>query len=55
RDGSVEFGESRVDAAVMDSIRQRMISVYDYDPGQYEGFTHRTDNNKFLAKLDWTL
>jgi len=55
RDGNVEFGESRVRAAVMDSIRQRMIDVYDYDPGEYEGYIHETNNDKFLAKLNWNI
>jgi hypothetical protein len=55
RDGNVTFGESRVRASVMDQIRQRMIQVYGYDPGPYEGFIHQTDNDKLLVKLDWNL
>ncbi|HUF13970.1 MAG TPA: TonB-dependent receptor [Longimicrobiales bacterium] len=55
RAGAPDFGESRVDAAIMDSIRNRMISVYDYDPGPYEGYIHETDNNKLLLKLDWNV
>ncbi|MDZ7269070.1 MAG: TonB-dependent receptor [candidate division KSB1 bacterium] len=53
--GTAGFGVSRVQAAVMDQIRQRMISVYNYDPGAYDGFIHETDNNKLLAKLDWNI
>src|ERR1041384_732428 len=53
--GQSGFGISRVRASVMDSIRQRMIDVYGYDPGPYEGYNHSTDNDKFLAKLDWNL
>ena len=48
-------GVSRVSAATMNQIRQRMIDVYGYDPGLYEGFTHQTDNNKILVKLDWNI
>ena len=48
-------GVSRVEASVMDQIRQRMIDVYDYDPGAYQGFKHRTDNEKLLLKLDWNI
>ena len=55
RDGTLGFGEARVDADVMDAIRQRMIDVYDYDPGEYEGYIHETDNDKFLLKLDWNV
>ena len=55
RGGAADFGESRATAEIMDSIRQRMIDVYDYDPGAYEGYVHETDNNKVLAKLDWNV
>ena len=54
-DGTVAPGESRVRAGVMDDIRQRMIDVYGYDPGPYEGFIHATDNDKLLLKLDWNI
>ena len=49
------FGVSRVQATIMDSIRNRMIQVYNYDPGGYQGYINKTDNNKVLAKLDWNL
>jgi hypothetical protein len=55
RGGSSGFGISRVDAAIMDSIRQRMISAYGYDPGPYQGYLHHTDNDKLLVKLDWNV
>src|SRR5213082_1678043 len=55
RNGSTGFGISRVDATIMDSIRQRMISAYNYDPGPYQGYLHHTDNDKFIAKLDWNV
>ncbi len=53
--GSVDFGESRVDAAIMDQIRDRMMSVYNYDTGPYEGYIHETNNDKLLLKLDWNM
>jgi len=49
------FGVSRVQASVMDAIRQRMIDAYGYDPGPYQGYINQTDNNKILAKLDWNI
>jgi carboxypeptidase family protein len=49
------FGVSRVDASVMDAIRQRMIDAYGYDPGPYQGYINQTDNNKIIAKLDWNI
>ena len=53
--GTSGFGISRVRASTMDSIRQRMISVYNYDPGPYEGYIHETNNEKLIFKLDWNL
>ncbi len=51
--GTSGFGISRVRAATMDSIRNRMMTVYGYDPGPYEGYTNETNNEKWLLKLDW--
>jgi len=53
--GTPGFGVSRVQARIMDSIRTRMIQQYQYDPGPYQGYTHATDNNKLIAKLDWNI
>lgn len=53
--GDNEVGESRVLATTMDAIRQRMIDVYDYDPGKYDNYDHKTSNNKLLLKLDWNI
>ncbi|HJU88778.1 MAG TPA: TonB-dependent receptor [Gemmatimonadaceae bacterium] len=53
--GTPRFGVSRVEASVMDAIRDRMIQEYGYDPGPYEGFVHETKNDKFLGKLDWNI
>ncbi|MCK9211529.1 MAG: carboxypeptidase regulatory-like domain-containing protein [Ignavibacteriaceae bacterium] len=53
--GTSGFGISRVKASDMDKIRERMISVYGYDPGSYENYTNHTDNEKFLIKLDWNI
>lgn len=55
RDGQPGVGESRVRAAVLDSIRQRMIRTYAYDPGEFEDFTHETNNEKILLGLDWNI
>jgi hypothetical protein len=53
--GTSGLGISRVQAAVMDAIRQRMISAYGYDPGPFEGYFFHTDNDKLIAKLDWNI
>jgi hypothetical protein len=53
--GQSAFGISRVRASTMDSIRQRMILVYGYDPGPYQGYINATNNEKFILKLDWNV
>ena len=55
RGGASGFGVSRVDASTMDAIRNRLIQVYNYDPGPYEGYINRTRNGKVLAKLDYNV
>jgi len=55
RGGATGFGISRVSAETMDAIRQRLIDVYDYDPGPYDGYINKTDNDKLIAKLDWNV
>ncbi len=51
--GQSGFGISRVRASAMDSIRERMRTVYGYDTGPYEGYINETNNEKILLKLDW--
>ena len=55
RPGLSGFGVSRVDAATMDAISQRLRDEYGYETGPYDGFINETDNNKILAKLDWNI
>ncbi len=55
RDGNITFGESRVRASVMDSIRRRMKEVYGYETGPYEGYINNTENEKLLVKIDWNI
>ena len=52
---SLPLGVSRVCSTTMDSIRTLMQSSYGYDTGPYQGYTWHTDNNKLLARVDWTL
>ena len=55
RGGTTGFGISRVSAETMDQIRQRLVQVYGYDPGPYDGYINKTDNDKLLAKIDWNI
>lgn len=54
-DGNLAFGESRVDRATMDRIRNIMRDVYGYETGEYDGYINETNSDKFLMKLDWNI
>ena len=53
--GTAGFGVSRVKASDLELIRQRMKTVYGYDPGPYDGYSNKTPNEKLLLKLDWNV
>ena len=53
--GTPGFGISRAEAAILDSIHDRLLEEYGYETGPYEGFIHETNNNKVIAKLDWNI
>lgn len=47
---------SRVQADVMNDISDRLTNVFDYNPGTFgTGYTLATENEKFLAKLDYNI
>lgn len=46
---------SRVEASDLDAISSALNSRYGYETGAYEGYTHATDNEKGLFKLDWNI
>ena len=48
-------GVSRVQQADLQAIRDRLKSVYGYDPGDFQGFNYRTYSDKVLAKIDWNI
>ena len=48
-------GVSRVQQADLQAIRDRLTSVYGYDPGAYQNFNYRTQSDKFLVKFDWNI
>lgn len=36
-------------------VHDHLLNEWGYEAGAYEGYTHDTYNNKFLAKIDWNL
>lgn len=55
RPGLTGANVSRVAASDLDLVSQTLKTLYNYDTGPYENFTHRTQNSKGIAKLDWNI
>ncbi len=54
RDGTLDFGESRVQASDLEAISAR-LATYGYETGGFDDYVRATDNNKLLAKLNWNI
>jgi len=52
--GSGAINESRVLESDLIAVRDALLAV-DYDPGAYEGFTHKAESTKGIFKLDWNI
>jgi hypothetical protein len=46
---------ARVTASDFDLVSSTLKTLYNYDTGPYENFTHKTQNSKGIAKLDWNI
>jgi hypothetical protein len=42
-------------ASDLDNLRNYLINNYEFDPGGYQGYDFKTDNTKFLARVDWNI
>ncbi len=42
-------------ASDLDNLKSYLINTYQYDPGDYQGYDFKTDNTKFLGRLDWNI
>ncbi|WP_457616889.1 TonB-dependent receptor [Lutibacter sp.] len=52
--GSGAINESRVALQDLLDVQSALRSI-GYDPGEFEGFTHRTESQKGILKLDWNI
>ena len=43
------------DAATLNQIRQKLISDFGYDPGEFENNSQKVDGEKFLVKFDYNI
>ncbi|WP_420386250.1 TonB-dependent receptor [Roseivirga sp.] len=50
-----ETNESRVQFDDISFVSAALISLYDYDPGRFEGFTRKRNSNKAFLRFDWEL
>ncbi|MEO1437406.1 MAG: TonB-dependent receptor, partial [Bacteroidota bacterium] len=55
RPGAEGANISRVEAQDLELVRQVLADRYNYDSGEYEGYTHDTNNEKGIFKLDWNI
>jgi len=55
RAGLTGANVSRVTAADLELVSSTLKSVYGYETGPYENFTHKTRNTKGLMRLDWNI
>jgi len=46
---------SQAKASTLDSIKQYLISKYNYNPGAYQGYSYQTYSNKATVKIDWNI
>ena len=55
RSGLTGANVARVTASDLDLVSTTLKTLYNYDSGPYENFTHKTQNSKGVAKLDWNI
>ena len=55
--GTIVTGEnvSRVEAADLNLVSRTLFDRLGYETGPYEGYTHDTENEKGILKLDWNI
>ena len=52
--GTGAVNESRVLESDLIAVRDALLAV-GYDPGAYEGYTHKAESKKAIFKLDWNI
>ncbi len=55
RPGLTGANVSRVAASDLDLVSSTLKTLYGYETGAYENFTHKTENIKAIVKLDWNI
>lgn len=46
---------SQANADTLKELRSFLVSKYGYDPGDFQGYSYRTQSDKITAKIDWNV
>ena len=46
---------SNANAAQLDALKQFLITKYQYDPGDYQGYSYKSQSKRLTAKIDWNI
>ncbi|UIR57600.1 carboxypeptidase regulatory-like domain-containing protein [Sphingobacterium sp. SRCM116780] len=46
---------ARPTSQFMNEVHDYLISKYGYDPGAYQGYSNKSNNDKLFAKIDWNI
>lgn len=56
KQGQVAGGNvSQATAEDLDALKKFLIDTYGYNPGDYQGYTYRTQSDKATVKVDWNI
>ena len=46
---------SAANADTLNALKQFLIKTYNYNPGEFQGYSYRTQSDKITAKIDWNI
>lgn len=46
---------SQAVADTLDALKNLLMSKYNYNPGEYQGYNYRTQSDKLTVRLDWNI
>ncbi|MBE8715064.1 TonB-dependent receptor [Sphingobacterium hungaricum] len=54
-DFGTESFYARPTVAFMNEVSNYLVNNYGYDPGAYQGYSNKSNNDKIFAKIDWNI
>ena len=46
---------SNANAAQLDALKEFLITKYQYNPGEYQGYSYKSQSKRLTAKIDWNI